>query len=150
VGTLYAPFASTRLTIVTNATGERPPQFEPLSDDVMIMRIRSTGGGAEGGNTIALMTERAKQGPYYLVADFRQLQGSFDRKMHEEGPKLVDPKWLLGVAYVGAPMPLRLLLKVFNLAMFLTGRGDFPYEFADDESQALAFFERLRKHRKSA
>lgn len=133
---------------MTDVNSPRLTQFEFPANDVVIMRIHSLSAGDD--TIIERMRKRAEQGPYFLAADFRQLEGSFDRSIHEEGPKMVDPSWLLGVAYIGAPMPLRILLKVFNLAMFLTGKGHFPYVFVADDVQALAEFARMRSERQVA
>lgn len=60
----------------------------------------------------------------------------------------VDPAWFLGVGSIGASMPLRLMLKVFNLGLYLDGRNDSPVGFVETEEEALALFDRFRQERR--
>lgn len=86
----------------------------------------------------------AAQARFYLVIDFTGMTGSIDTEMREKGPKLIKPEWMLGIAYINASMPVRLALKVINLAMFLAGKSDFPTEFVNSEAEAMAAVERFR------
>ena len=131
---------------MTDPAETAPSFLEFRDDDVVILRINAPSGRTR---TIEHLRRRAEQGPYYLAADFRGMTGRFDKEMHEAGPRLVEPEWFLGVAYVGASMPLRMMLKVFNLGLFLAGKSDFPTGYVDTEEEALALFERFRSERRA-
>ena len=51
---------------------------------------------------------------------------------------------MLGLADINASMPVRLALKVIDLAMFLAGKSDFPTGFVHSEAEAEAAIGRFR------
>lgn len=113
------------------------------SDDVVFMRIQAS--PVRLTDSAELLRARAEKGPFYLAVDFTSMTGNLDAESREQGPKLIKPEWILGAVYINASLPLRMAIKVFNLAMFLTGRGDFPTEFVASEQELSPALERLRR-----
>lgn len=84
-----------------------------------------------------------KVGPFYLIADLSQAK-SLGRGAAEDGPDMLKSEWFRAVIYIGASRTVRMLLKVFNMGMFLKGQKDFPMIFTESLEEALKAVEQQR------
>lgn len=115
--------------------------------DVVWLEATSSGSNV-GGITSELRARADEGGPYYLVVDFAKMKTpDMDTQSREKAQKMIDPAWILGAVYINASMPVRLMIKVFNLAMFLVGKADFQSEFVADKDEAFKAVDRLRAER---
>ena len=121
------------------------PYLSFPEDDVVLLRLSAELGS--GPAPEAQLEARAAQAPFFLVVDFKGWTGKFDAELREEGPKLIKAEWMLGVVYLNTSLPIRMGIKVFNLAMSLRGKGDFSTEYVSDESEVPAALDRLRQQR---
>ncbi len=97
---------------------------------------------------VAELRLRASEGPYFLIVDFAKMKApNMDSQTRDKAQRMIDPSWILGAVYINASMPVRLMIKVFNLAMFLVGKADFQSEFVANRDEALAAVARLRAAR---
>lgn len=124
-----------------------PSSFiELLSDDVVL--IRPSGDESKAAEIREALTERARSGPFFIIADFTGIT-----RMHSEagsrGGDIIEPKWIRGAVFVNASMSVKLGLKVFTLAMLLKGQ-EFPMEHVTSRSEAMAAIERMRAKSGSA
>lgn len=111
--------------------------------------FHETGSGSEDMRQIlAELRRRAEDGPYYLIIDFARLKATNVGKADREGAQTgLDPSWFLGGIYINANMPVRLMIKVVTLAMFLIGKADYPTEFVSSLEEAFEVVERFRSER---
>ncbi|HLT31152.1 MAG TPA: hypothetical protein VK013_14020 [Myxococcaceae bacterium] len=117
--------------------------LEFLPDDVVLMRP-GAGEGEELSVTAKRLEERAEQGRFFLIVDFSDMAGGIDSATRERGSDLIKVEWMRACIYINASMPIRAALKVINLAMFLSGRADFPTEYVKSMEEAHETVARLR------
>jgi hypothetical protein len=86
-------------------------------------------------------------GPFYLITDLTEVK-SLGRGAADEGPDMLRSEWFQAVIYINASRTVRMLLKVFNMGMFLKGQRDFPMIFTTSLEEALQAVEDLRTKRR--
>lgn len=134
---------------MTSASNEPYLHLKLQPPDVVWLDTHSE--GSQMMSIVGELRRRAEAGgPYYLVVDFAEMKRpDMEKGEREEAQKLIDPSWILGAVYLNATMPVRLMIKVFNLAMFLVGKADFQSEFVTSREEALAAVDRLRTAREA-
>ena len=130
-------------------TNDAPYRFLVLHPpDVVFLESKSSDDTQMMGIVGELKRRAEEGGPYYLIVDFAQMKhANVGKEQLEEAQKIVKPAWILGSVYLNATMPVRLMVKVFNLAMFLMGKVDYPSEFVATREEAFETIERYRAER---
>ncbi|HLT31017.1 MAG TPA: hypothetical protein VK013_13330 [Myxococcaceae bacterium] len=82
-------------------------------------------------------------GPFYLITDLTEVK-TLGRGAADDGPDMLRSEWFKAVIYINASRTVRMLLKVFNMGMFLKGQRDFPMIFTNSLEEALQAVEDLR------
>jgi hypothetical protein len=115
-------------------------EFRP--PDMLFIRASETRSSIE--ERAETFRKLAEQRSYYIIVDFTGVKGSIDSGSREQWAKAIRPEWILGSVFINASLPVRMGLKVINLGLLLTGKGDFPTEYVTSEAEALATVERYR------
>jgi len=127
----------------------QPAGYRHLTLHPPDVAVLSTPSGSEGyGQIIEELHRRSLDGPYYLIVDFGELKaGNVSKADREAAQSALDPSWFLGGVYINASMPVRMMIKVLTLAMFLVGRADYPTEYVSSVEEAFDVVERFRRER---
>lgn len=116
--------------------------FRELDRDVLLLNLNAPDfGETDIIGRFKDMLERV--GPFYLITDLTDVK-SLGRGAADQGPDMLRSEWFRAVVYVNASRTVRMLLKVFNMGMFLKGQRDFPMIFTTSLEEAVQAVADLR------
>src|SRR5690606_1611544 len=93
--------------------------IEDLAPDLLVLRMNAP--ERTTSDIPAALKAKAAGGPYYLITDLTNVK-SLGKGVGDRAPDMVRAEWFRGVIYVGASPAVKLVLKVFNLGLFLAGQ----------------------------
>lgn len=119
------------------------PFFEILADDVVLLHSASS-KVADIEVTASMMAKQAEKGRFFVMVDFTGVTGGIDSSAREQSQRLFNSDWTRGCVYINASMPIRVALKVMNLALLLAGKSELPTEYVTSREEGLAAIQRMR------
>lgn len=119
-----------------------PHTIEALGSDTLILRLNAADHATVDIPGIFAEHVRTK-GPFFLIVDLTEVK-SLGTGAAESAPNMIKAEWFRGIAYVNASRTIKLVIKVFNLGMYLAGQADFPYEYTKTMEEAVDVIERMR------
>ena len=122
---------------------ESPSVLTDLEPDVVLLTFHAAEMG-EADIPGYFRAKHAESGAFFLITDFSQTK-SMPKGAADAGPGMIKAEWFRAVIYIKASRAVRMVLKVFNLGMFLVGQTDFPMIFVDSLEEAQAAITDLRR-----
>ncbi len=124
-------------------TSAPPHTLEAHGTDTLILRLNAA--DLASVDVPGAFQEKVRElgGPFFLIVDLSDVK-SLGTDASTSAPSLVKAEWFRGIAYVNASRTIKVMIKVFNLGMYLAGQGDFPYEYAKSLDEALGIVDRMR------
>ena len=116
--------------------------IEDLAPDLLVLRMNAP-ERTTADIPAALKAKAQANGAYFLITDLTNVK-SLGKGVGDRAPDMVRAEWFRGVIYVSASPAVKLVLKVFNLGLFLSGQADFPSEYVKTMDEALAAVDRMR------
>jgi hypothetical protein len=120
--------------------GTNRVRFEP--PNLVVAKFVGTTALEDARRTIQVYKEVGSEQPFFLIADISE--SSIDKPARDYLTQNVRPEWLLGVVYVGAGLVQKAATKAMAIAIYVTGKSNLEFLFADTEAQARALYERKR------
>jgi len=118
-------------------------RFEP--PDLLWAQFRGTFSLEETKRLVDIYRELSSR-PFYLVADLREVT-AIPEEIRRYLSEHADPRWILGVIYVGARLAQKAAVKSLLVAAWLLGRADkselSKIHFASTPAEAHELLARL-------